>query len=344
MDANQIPEATRFFQRATAIRPSWSEGWWYLGTIYFDDSQFLKARDAFVHFVSVEQKQPGPGYGMLGLAEFQLKDYQKALAALERGRELGLGSNAGFVHTALYRDGVLNNYFGQPEIALVRLTLVANQLAAEHPEAAKDTVLSDSGLLDALGLAALRIQKLPDEIPATKAEFIRAVGHAQALIALQDRAAAGAELKKLVALYSSEPGMHYDYGVYLLKEDPPSAQGEFRREIAVSPQNAAARIQLALEFLRLADYKQGLKYAQEAVALAPGNFVAHVACGRLWLGLGNTNRAVTELRTAVRLSPGSPDAHFALARALSDAGQTREAAKERSEFERLKALSNAAER
>jgi hypothetical protein len=44
------------------------------------------------------------------------------------------------------------------------------------------------------------------------------------------------------------------------------------------------------------------------------------------------------------LAPGSPDAHFALSRALSDAGQTQAAAKERAEFERLKALSNSADR
>jgi tetratricopeptide (TPR) repeat protein len=344
MDANRIPEAIRLYETATARRPSWSEGWWYLGTISFDANQFTRARDAFLHFVSVEHRQPGPGFGMLGLTELQLKDYPKALAALEHGRELGLGDNPAFVHQVLYQDGVLNNLFGQPEIALVRLTLVANQLAQQHPEAPKDAVLEDTDLLHALGLAALRIEKLPSEIPPNKAQLVREAGHAQALIAMQDRVTAGAELKQFVASHPSEPGVHYMYGVYLLKEDPPAALEEFRREIAVSPQNAAARIQLALEFLRTADYKQGLLYAQEAVALAPGNFVAHVACGKLWLGLGNTDRALQELRTAVRLSPGSPDAHFALSRALSDAGKNGEAAQERAEFERLKALSDAADR
>jgi tetratricopeptide (TPR) repeat protein len=343
-DADRIPEAIRLYERATALRPSWSEGWWYLGTMLFDSNQIVEAHDAFLHFVSVEHKQPGPGFGMLGLTEFELKDYPKALDAVERGRALGLGNNPAFVHRVLYVDGILNNDLGQPEIALVRLTLVANQVAQEHPEAPKDAVLGDAELLDAFGLAALRIQKLPTEIPAKQAALLRQAGHAQALIALQDRVAAGAEIKQLVVQNPSEPGVHYMSGVYLLKEDPPSAMEEFRREIAVSPRNPAARIQLALEFLRSSEYKQGLTYAQEAIALAPDNFVAHVACGKLWLGLENTDRALRELRTAVRLSPGSPDAHFALSRALSDAGQSREAAQERAEFERLKALSNAADR
>lgn len=343
-DADRIPEAIRFYEEATALRPSWSEGWWYLGTMLFDSNQIAKAHDAFLHFVSVEHKQPGPGFGMLGLTEFELKNYSKALEAVERGRALGLGDNPAFVQRVLYVDGILNNDLGHPEIALVRLTRVANQLAAEHPEAPKDAVLENTELLDALGLAALRIQRLPAEIPARQAALVRQAGHAQALIALQDRVVAGAEIKQLVGQYPSETGVHYMYGVYLLKEDPESALSEFRSEIEVSPRDAAARIQLALGFLQTSDYKQGLPYAEKAVALAPDNFVAHVACGKLWLGLGNTDRAIHELRTAVRLSPGSPDAHFALSRALSEAGESREAATERAEFERLKAIFDAGDR
>lgn len=344
MDANQIPAAILLYQRATALRPSWSEGWWDLGTMFFDGRHLSEARDAFLHFVSVEHKEPGPGFGMLGLTEFQLSDYHNALAALERGRSLGLGTNPAFAQRVLYDDGILYNFFGQPEIALVRLTLVANEIAAAHPNMPEDAVLMDTDLLDAFGLAALRIPKLPAKIPQDRASLIRQAGHAQALVALQDRVAAGAEMKQLVARYPSVPNIHYMYGVYLLKEDPPSALNEFRRELEVSPKSAAARIQLALEFLRVGDYKQGLKFAQEAVALAPGNFVAHVACGELWLGLGDTEHSIRQLQTAIKLSPGSPDARFQLSRALTAAGRSREAAKQRAEFERLKALAVAADK
>jgi hypothetical protein len=47
---------------------------------------------------------------------------------------------------------------------------------------------------------------------------------------------------------------------------------------------------------------------------------------------------------AVKLAPGSPDAHFALSQALSQAGQQAQSARERAEFQRLKALSDAANR
>ena len=343
MDSERVPEAIRLYDRATKLRPDWPEGWWHLGTLLFDARRFKEARDAFAHFSSVERKQPGPGFAMLGLSEFQLKHYTRALPALERGRKLGLGTDPDFVRSVLYHDGILNALLGKPEIALQPLTLAANQIAAAHPEAPKDAVLGDLNLLDAFGIAALRIPKLPSDLAVSQIPLVRLAGRAQALIALQDRVAAETEFKQLLALYPSEPGVHYMYGVFSLKEHPPLAADEFRREIEVSPSHEAARIQLALEFLRTAEYEEGMKFAREAVALAPENFVAHVACGRLWLALGKTDGALQELRIAVKLAPGSPDAHFALSQALSEAGRSGEAAHERAEFERLKALTDTAE-
>ena len=344
MNADRVPEAIRLYDRATRLRPDWPEGWWHLGTLLFDAGRFREARDAFAHFASIERKQPGPGFAMLGLSEFQLKQYARALQALERGRKLGLGTNPDFVRSVLFHDGITNALLGKPEIALQRLTLAANQIAAAHREAPEDAVLADLKLLDAFGTAALRIPKLPSDLAALQIPMVRLAGRAQALIALQDRVSAETEFKQLLALYPSEPGVHYMYGVFLLKGHPALAIDEFRCEIEVFPSHQAARIQLALEFLRTAEYEQGLKYAREAVALAPENFVAHVACGRLWLALGKTDRALQELRTAVKLAPGSPDAHFALSQALSEAGRNGEAARERAEFDRLKALTDAAER
>ena len=344
MDAERVPEAIRLFDRATKLRPDWPEGWWHLGTLLFDAGRFREARDAFAHFAAIERKQPGPGFAMLGLSEFQLKHYAGALPALERGRKLGLGTNPDFVRSVLFHDGITNALLGKPEIALQRLTLVANQIAAAHPEAPEDAVLTDLKLLDAFGIAALRIPKLASDLPALQIPVVRLAGRAQALIALQDRVAAETEFKQLLALYPSEPGVHYMFGVFLLKEHPSPAIDEFRREIEVSPSHQAARIQLALELLRTAEYERGLKYAREAVALAPENFVARVACGRLYLALGKTDRALQELRTAVKFAPGSPDAHFALSQALSEAGRNSEAARERAEFERLKASTETVER
>ena len=166
---------------------------------------------------------------------------------------------------------------------------------------------------------------------------MRKAGRAQAFIALQDLVTARAEFKELLTLYPSEPGVHYSYGVFLLKESPTEAIAEFRRELEISPSDAVTRIQLALQLERTGDFDQGLKYAIAAVALAPKDFVAHVACSRLWLDKDKKEQAISEARIAVRLSPKSPDAHFALSRALEAAGRNAEAVRERTEFQRLKA-------
>ncbi len=345
LNADNVPEAIRLYTRATTLRPTWSEGWWHLGTLYYDQKNFRQARLALLHFVNVERKQPGPGIAMLGLTEFELKQYPEALAALERGRRMGLGNNLAFNRDVLYHEGILQTLRGEPEIALQRLILAANEIAAANPDSPKQAVLSDDELLIAFGIAALRIPKLPGEIAPRQIPLIHQAGHAEAMIALNDRVAAGQELKELVAAYPTQPGVHYFYGSFLLKENPSLAPPELRKEIEISPTHAAARLALALELLKSGEnLEEALQYSKEAVALAPGNFVAHVAYGRALLEMQKTDLAVRELQTAVKLAPGSPDAHFSLSRALAQAGRQSEAARERKEFERLTALNEAAAR
>ena len=343
MDADRIPEAIQLYGRASKLRPNWPEGWWHLGALTFDAGRFDEARNAFEHFLATERKQRGPGFAMLGLTEFQLKQYDKALANFERGLlPPGLQSDPGFTRTVLLRDGMLNALFDKPEIALKRLTLATNQIAAAHPEAPKDSVLADEELLDALGVAALQMPVLPSNVATEDKALVRQAGRAQALIAMQDRVATAIEFQSLLAEFPSKSGVNYMYGVFLLKEHPSEAAGAFKRELEITPYHVPSRIQLALQSFETAEYEAGLRYAKEAVALAPRNFVSHVACGRLYLALGKTDRALEELRSAVKLAPRSPDAHFALSRALSEAGRRTEAARERAEFERLKALSDSA--
>src|SRR5882762_8685567 len=95
---------------------------------------------------------------MLGLSEFQLTHYSKALAALETSIKLGIGTDPAFVRDALFHDGILNAQLGKPEIALQRLTLAANQIAAANPEAPKDAVFADLKLLDASECVAQRFR------------------------------------------------------------------------------------------------------------------------------------------------------------------------------------------
>ena len=45
--AGQVGEAVELYTQAIAMQPSWSEGHWYLGTIYYDADRHRECRDAF---------------------------------------------------------------------------------------------------------------------------------------------------------------------------------------------------------------------------------------------------------------------------------------------------------
>ena len=336
-ESEQIDQAIGLYTRAVEMRPAWAEGWWRLGGLFYYGGRFAKSLEAFTRFIAVEPKS-GPGFAMAGLCEFELRRYDRALVALEQALRLGLRSNLALEKQALYHDAILQSRFGQPDIALKRVTFALNEAAAVRPGAAPRDLLDDVELIDAFGIAALRIPSLPSEVSDEKSALIRKAGRAQALVSLHDWVSAAAEFKELVAEFGSRPGVHYMHGVFLLKEHPSEALAEFEREIRVSPRQPDARIQIALECLRTGEYERGRKNAAEAVALAPDNFVAHLASARLWLALERVDRALDEARLSVKLAPDSPDAHFTLSECYAQANRPEEAERERAEFRRLRAL------
>ncbi len=337
LESDHVAEAIDLYRRATGLRPDWSEGWWHLGTLLFDEGRYAEARDAFQHFIAGE-RAAGPGFGMLGLCEFRLKHYEKAAAALEQARQLGLGPNPEFRRRFLWTDGVTQAALGNPALALVLLERVANETAAEHAGVAARELLSDTELVDSIGVAALRMRMVPSDLPAEKATLVRQAGAAETLFILKDWASAEDEFHRLVEMYPNQRGVHYMYGMFQLKSHPESAIAEFQKEIALSPKEVDARAQIAMFDLTTGDFDQGRKYAAEAVKLEPGNFAAHVIFSRLCLGAGDAAQATAQAQIAVKLAPDSPEAHQALSQCFSRLRRTEDAQRERTESERLQAI------
>ena len=65
--AGRIDEAVALYRRAVALRPSWTEGHWYLGTIYYDADRHGECRDAFAH-VTGQQPDNGAAWAFRGCA------------------------------------------------------------------------------------------------------------------------------------------------------------------------------------------------------------------------------------------------------------------------------------
>ncbi len=320
--AENLDEAVSLYLQALRLQPKWKEGWWYVGTIFYEGDRYVEGRDAFRNFVAIDSKF-GPALSLLGLCEFQLKQYELALDHLQRGNALGLGDNQELRLVARYHEAILHNRFAQHELAYDALIKV---IGIDNP--APDLLL-------ALGLTMLRMPYLPVEVPSDKREMTFKAGRAAYLAATNRTNEAAAEYRGLVAAYANEPGVHYAYGVFLLRGTPDDALAEFRRELELAPQHVAARLQIAFEYIKRGAHAEGKPYAEEAVRLAPELFATHNALGRILLELGDVDRAIKELETGAKLAPTSPEMYFALARAYARAGRTQDAARARAEFARL---------
>src|SRR5579872_1332859 len=83
-DADRLDDAIVLYKKALALRPSWSEGWWSLGTIQYDRNAYEEATHSFRKLTALAPKN-GNAFAMLGLSEFELGKEQTALEHIRRG-------------------------------------------------------------------------------------------------------------------------------------------------------------------------------------------------------------------------------------------------------------------
>lgn len=320
--AGRLDEAVELYTKALQIRPKWSEGWWYLGVIFYEKDLYVQARDAFRNLTSLEVNR-GPAWGMLGLCEFQTREYERAVISLQRGRSVGLENNQELESVVRYHTALLYIRFEQFEIAF--------DVLKEFLKAGIDS----QKVVEAFGLTMLRMPFLPSEIPADQREEVLLAGRAGLNMGARRTDEARSAFDSLLARYPNAPNVHYAFGVFLMNQDADAALREFRRELEISPSHYPAMVQMAFEYLKRGDHTVALPLAEKSVELAPKMYAARNVLGRVLLQLGQIDRAVKELEEGVRLAPLSAEMHFALARAYTRIGRKADAARERELFKRL---------
>ena len=328
--AQKLDEALALYEKALEMRPGWTEGRFGLGTVLYDLDRHRDARTAFRR-VAAEQPESGPAWAFKGMCEFQLKNYEQALADLQKGRLLGLGGNANMKTVVDFHAAILLTRFEHYEVAR---------------EILRDFALGDKdspGVIEALGLAGLRLPYVPGEAPAEKREMILIAGRALFHFTRNRYSpAARFAFEELVTRYPEEPGAHYAYGAFLMTlNEVESGLAEFRRVLAIQPTHVPAMLQIALNLLKQGDFSQALPYAEKAALTEPDFFAAHNALGRIQLELGRTDEAIEHLEKAARLAPNSAQTFFALARAYQRAGRTEDVRKAREKFMELDAAMRA---
>ena len=323
--AERWDDAIALYQKIVKLRPDYVEGYWYQGTAYYSLEDYAKCRESFRRVLRLAPKN-GAAYAFLGLCEFGLKDYDRALPDLVQSRLLGVGDTGDLGAIARYHAGMLMTRSEQFEQALETL----GEFALEGND--------NPRIVEAMGLATLRMPLLPQEAPPERREMVLMAGRASYLMATRNTAAAETAFKALAARYPETPNVHYAYGVYLLQEQPDRAIDEFKRELELQPGHASSLMQLAYEYLKRGDGPAALDWARQSAVAAPRNFAARRALGQALLETGDIEGAVRELELGVKLAPDSPSTRFTLARAYQRAGRQEDAARERAEFTRLDRL------
>jgi tetratricopeptide (TPR) repeat protein len=322
--AKRMDEAIQLYKKAVALKPSWDEGWWSLGTIYYELDRFDEGRTAFRR-LTIIKPDVGLPWAMLGLCEYETKHYEEALQHLRRGTDLGVEQDESISAVAHYHLAVLLTRFTEYEAAMKVLSTFAQRN------------VNSPSYVEAIGIAALRKPLLPMEVPPIEHQLVMDTGRVMYDAAALRTTEAAAEFKILVGKYPETPNIHYLYGSFLLFSDADGGLAELKKELEVSPTHVPAMVTIANEYIQRKQFQDAMPYAQKAAELDPQSFPALTVYGRVLVeGDIDPKGGLIQLEEARKLAPTSPQVRIALATAYTKAGRKEDAAREREAFSKLR--------
>jgi tetratricopeptide (TPR) repeat protein len=319
-------DAVRLFQQGLKISPDWDEGLWYLGAIFYDKERFREARDLLRHYVAQNPNQ-GPAWALLGLCDYKLREYGRALSHLERAISLGLEGREQLESAVLYHKAILLIRDGQCEAGLRAL----------YPLRGGAVPRVQAPLEIPAGLSVLCYQLLPEEVPADRSEFVRKMG--EVIFARMDGHSEDALniLRDLVRQHPNEKAVHYQYGSVLLGERSPAGVEEMQKVLEISPSSTEARMELAAYYVSQSQPEKARLNVEEVLKLDPSHVSGHVFMGEILMSSGDASAAVKELEQAKQLAPEEGRVLWALLRAYNAAGRPDDAARVKAEIEKIEA-------
>jgi tetratricopeptide (TPR) repeat protein len=321
---DRATEAIGLYREALRMRPSWDEGWLWLGTLLYDQNRYPEAQAAFGRFVTIKP-QAGPVWAMKGLCEYESGDYAQATKDLQtwgRGDSHGHGD---LTEVAAFHWAMLLTLQGEFVRALYIL--------ADRAEHAGESPL----LVEAMGLASLRMANIPEDYPPEFRERVWLAGKSSFYASMHDYSRSEEYSHRLLAKYGQQPEVHYLEGTHLLFElKPELAAQEFRKELEISPQHTPAMLELARIDIDAGNQTEALSLAKHAAEIEPANPDSHNILGRALLATGQASEGSKELETAERLDPNNSQIHFHLATAYRQLGRKEDADREMATYLALK--------
>jgi len=311
-----IPLAIELYGETVAAKPDWAEGWFYIGLLQYSSNSFTAAIDAFNHFLKL-QPDAGPALALRGLSEFETGAYDDALRDLEQGVKKRAAEEPRNEQIIRFHLSELLVRAGRFEEAVTQYDF----FAAHH--------IKDPDLLVNLGLAGLRIQDLPQNIPLENRQFLETVGSAAYAYLSGDNEEARKQFDELFARNPATPNLHFFYGSLLYKNSPTLAIEQFRAEVEHSPGNVFAHAVLAFRLTIAGRYAEAKPEAEIALAADPDIEMAQIALGRALAETGDVKRTTEVLNKVLQKDPKNLEAHMGLADLYSRAGRREDAYRER---------------
>ncbi|HVP00339.1 MAG TPA: tetratricopeptide repeat protein [Bryobacteraceae bacterium] len=320
-------QAAALFKQALDLRPSWPEGWFYLGGALYRLDRYTEARDAFLKGLDLSP-QNGMAWGFLGMTEYELGDLKKAAIDIDKAEKIGLGPNLGFEAAVRQRGAMI----------LIRSSLFDQAMAQLQPLAKRGE--NSAQVVEAVGLCALAVAAEPEKLPEARRKVVDMAGAAMWAATSQRPKDAKDGFAALLDKYPNEPGVHYAAGLFLMDSDQQAALEEFHRELKQSPNHWPTMLVTAFLETRSGQPDVSLQWADKARQLAPQGYMwlCDAETGRALLAKDQPEKAVPYFERAVKQQPDNAQTHFYLEQAYRRAGRKEDAAKERAEFTRLKAL------
>src|SRR6266404_1746306 len=318
--------AIPLYEKALQLNPDWNEGRWALSMDYYSSERFSDAISSLKIWLE-QNPNSGTAWAVMGLSEFEMRDYDNALIHLERGNSLGLGASAESVRNAHYHEAILLNLKSEFSRAAQMLSVAAGPGFLEKE------------ITFALGMSFLRMPQLPDDLLVAQRRLVQRTGEAAVLLGASKYDLALPKLKDLLRDFPQEPFLHYVYGSALSSLSMfDEAAAQFEAETLISPESELPLVELALLNLQRYATNDAIGPAERSVQLRDSSAAAHYVLGRVYLELGRNDLAVQQLSHAADLSPGSPEVHFQLARVYARQNLPEKAAAERALFAQLNAL------
>jgi len=256
--------------------------------------------DAIKEFKVVTELAPdvAAAFVNLGAANLENHDYGGAIPPLKRALELN------------------PDLIGAHQ--MLGYALLAQGYAAEAlPH------LEKAGLSDAIGIADLKLGKLPEAVANLQAALVKRpndpdllyyLGRASGLLSKQ-------AFDTLETAYPDSARAHQALGENLaVLKRVPEAEKEYREALRLRPDAPGIHFALGELYAAAAQWPQAEAEFSAEAKIQPGDAETAYRLGSAYLETGKTHEAVRELQRADQLRPGMPETLYALGKALAANG------------------------